>query len=191
MTEGTHTRVEDAPNHFDGDEEFKEKLKDVLVSSKGLKSSVYGDETEIGHILMLDVENKSLEELYDVVYQLDGYNFIMESSEGSYHIYDPTIRSKQETVDKMKQIEGIDSSHASIGYKRGDWVLRVSNKHNKQIPEHINTVEGLIERPVSRPHLIFLRDYFGCSKADYLLDVVPEKYLVGKNLKFVKYWTYK
>lgn len=191
MTDKYFKDAERTPNHFDGDEKFKEKLKDVLVNCKGLKSGVYGSKTEIGHILMLDVENKSLEELYDVIYQLEGYNFIMQSSKGSYHIYNPTIQSQQETVDKMVEIEGIDRSHASIGYKRGDWVLRVSNKHNKQVPEHINTVEGLIERPISRPHLIFLRNYFGCSKADYLLDVVPEKYLIGKNLKFVEYWTYK
>lgn len=163
--------------------------KESYFSCRGITSTVLNAEKEcLGHITMLDVENATFKQVKEqCVNNYDCY-FILRSSRNNYHIINPLIRSFKDTYEHMSEIEIEDNNHTHIGYKRGDWVLRITDKPNKPIP-HIVDQEGYMNKnkTYSKPHLKFLEVYHDSILAKNMLNNVTK----GKTLRTVKYWTFK
>lgn len=177
---------------------FKRNGGKTYFSVKGVRSevltynSVKNDDTEgIGHITMLDIEDTDLETVKNMVNNMFDVAFILESSRDGYHVYNPVIRSFEDTRALMKSIALEDSQHVSIGYKRGDWVLRMTDKpaEDKQIPHIVyETVSPTKRKTLSKPHVMLIAEYFNSSVANDVLDKMPVN---GKSVEIVEYWTFK
>lgn len=155
-------------------------------------SSVKNDDKEvIGHITMLDIEGYELNTVKRLCSNMFDVAFVLRSSKDAYHVYNPVIRSFDETHELMKSIGLEDKQHVDIGYKRGDWVLRISDKpaDGKIVPELVHSHVMPNKRlTYSYPHLQFLLEYFNVYEAEDVIDKMP---VDGKSVELVKYWTFK
>lgn len=173
---------------------------------RGVRSDVLdSDKNSLGHICMLDVENATFKQVKELCNNMFDVAFVFQSSYRSHtshdptgdaprwnwHIYNPVIRGFEDTKDLMSSIALEDDNHVEIGYERGDWVLRISDKpdDSKKVPEYAYSVVNPSKRKtLSEPHLRFLEGYFEVAPASKLADKMPT---AGKTLEAVEYWTYK
>lgn len=142
-----------------------DRVKDSIVTTKGINSKVFGNNGKVvGHILLGDYDEHSctykrmLEETMD----MQGINVVLESSEDCYHYWNLTVMSLDDTALRKLKL-GDDSNHTRIGYKRGMWTLRTfpKNHEKKGVYKPAPTVEQVWvnQSPVSQsaPHLRYLQ----------------------------------
>lgn len=142
-----------------------EHLKDIeqhILTTKGIRSTVYYHGEDIGHVLLCDFDGADLAEIEDRIEDMPGYNLVFESSPGSYHYWNLTIRSLDETLGKMVELKD-DQGHIGPGYRRGYWVLRVSPKTRyksrqyKKPPELVSAGVNRTDKPQSIHHWEFAK----------------------------------
>jgi hypothetical protein len=139
-------------------------VEDHMIRASGLCSGVpvaEGSDEIHGHILMLDYDGEG--SVLDVVADLDGMpgvSVILESSEGSYHAYNTTVRSFDRAIVSGTRSSS-DLEHVRQSARRGYYVLRWTRKLfdadpsevYKERPEvvYCNVVDT--DREQSGPHL--------------------------------------
>lgn len=165
---------------------------EAFFTCKGVKSTVHNENGTLGHILMLDAENIPLRELKKECRKRFDVYAIFRSSLTGYHVYNPAIRSFEDTYNILSALNSLeDDKHAEIGYKREDWVLRTSDKpmFGKIIPKNVYCSAYMNKhKTYSYPHLKFLDKAMGARKMGYVADKLPT---AGKTLEKVEYRTYK
>lgn len=143
----------------------------------------------LGHVTMFDVENNSYTEVRNYFKERYDVLFIFESSKDNYHVLIPWIRDFEETYRDMLKCEKEHDPHAKIGYKRGDWVLRISDKPNKPKPilRYANAIQNK-NKSYSWGHLEYIRQLYDSEIAENCLKYMNTE---GDRLKSVKYSTFK
>lgn len=159
-------------------------------SCLGLSSEVYDDNGDsLGHICIVDAEDTDYKSLKEEMKQHFDVFFILMSSKGSYHVINPVVRSLEETKAVLDSIDSEDSQHTEIGYKRGDWVCRVTEKRTKPSPVLLEEiVRPSDHHKYSKPHLYFLSNYYGCTEPESMIELLRT---IGKTNKIIKYYTFK
>lgn len=119
-----------------------EGVKPHILTTKSVNSPVFketghdaddvagGEAETFGHVLLLDYDNTTPEQLNDELDQLDGVSLVAESSPGSYHVWNLSVRTFEETALKMLGTK-CDMGHCRPGYRRGYWRLRIGAKVRK------------------------------------------------------------
>lgn len=158
-------------------EHDQEHAEDVLITT-GINSVVINDSTEEreGHVLLADYDEDMSQQdvIDDVKKHLQGVVVLCRSSTGSYHVYNPHLRSVQHTVRRLRKLQS-DTKHVEIGLKRGKWTLRADAKHRpstgrvyKASPEFLGVYwvpsdaeEQNAINPVSKAHLRAIKQFIG------------------------------
>jgi len=156
----------------------EDQAPDGLLTQTGITSEVYEDGDFHGHILLCDYDDgigTTYEQMLTEIYQLEGPTVLLESSPGSYHVWNLCVRSINGLVHKKAELHD-DPKHLCIGYRRGRWVLRLSAKYKpsgelykpmpqikdvwlNDIPQGVQWYGETIDKPegISLPHLQLLR----------------------------------
>jgi hypothetical protein len=160
---------------------------DGLLTAQGLTSRVYdNNESVLGHILLMDYDSGYTNDQFkSEIESLKGFTFIFESSPGSKHVINTTVR-KADSMALQMLTTHCDPKHIQIGYRRHDgpyWVLRVgpkthSNNQNPEGQEYKDSPElkdllfpsGNVT-PQSRPHLDFLFELTGVEKPEFYEEI--------------------
>lgn len=174
------------------------KEKDLLTA-RGIASELRDDGETVGHVLLMDYDDGvNPDRVFRENANLPGLTAVFESSPGSYHVHNYTIRTKDKTALAMLGRK-VDPMHISVGYRRGRWTLRVSEKDRvnasegseasdlpgpyKSAPELIEHWINGTERPCSAPHVTwFERNILGEPVDRSGLDTVTAKYRHEKYL---------
>jgi len=163
--------------------------KEKFFMCKGIASTVIEDEKDVGHVIMLDIEDESLESVRIMCDHTFKSYFIFASSNRSFHVINPVIYEKDYAKDILDMIDSEDQNHADIGYERGDWVLRTSGKPRKISPTLIaSSISKDKEQTYSKPHLKYLEEFHDSEDARKVLESSKNR---GDTLRTVQYWTFK
>lgn len=81
----------------------------------------------IGHVMLVDYDVMQVEQLNSDLAELEGVTIVAESSEDSYHAWNLTVRSKEDTALRLLETR-TDMGHVGPGYRRGYWRLRIGPK---------------------------------------------------------------
>lgn len=146
------------------------------------------------HIIMLDYDNiskrKFLLNVYNVQKKFYLPNFyLFKSSKNSYHAICLMKQSSGQIVDICLYAK-VDVNYLAKSIKRGQWTLRISQKHDKSPPEYIGSLKAtpVNNRLHSRAHYEFLKKIYNLleepeEKLDNSKKVILEKY-ASKNVVF-------
>lgn len=176
-----------------------------LLTTRGITSEVSTDSEVIGHALLVDYDGHCpYHRLLDDCKDLPGLTVVFESSPGSWHVWNTTVRTKEETALAMLARK-CDPMHISVGYRRGRWTLRVGPKEDidqsnsssedyKDAPEPLTWWVNETTRPQSAAHVRLagarLLDH-GCVDGPEPLARVraraPE--MVGEHYRLEQYLT--
>lgn len=172
------------------DPEFKDVEVVKSVKTKGIQSHVRhinengNDNVTLGHVLFLDFENTTLEDVLELLGDRFGTYFLFESSEGNYHVINPVIRSLVKTKELMTSIELQDKEHTDIGLSKGQWTLRATEKGHKDKPKLVTyRYEPNYTDIYSRPHLEYIAEWHNVNIN------IDKSSPVGDTLKIVEYFT--
>lgn len=170
------------------------------VVTTGITSAVReGDET-VGHVLLLDYdEGLGFREVLDDVEELDGFTAVLESSPGSFHVWNLTVRSLEETALLKLSLQD-DDLHAGTGYRAGRWVARIGPKMivgadgeqrlYKEAPKLRGCWFNETDAEQSQPHLTLLSNTYEEAEARaYPLMSDGEAWTVGDGLGASRYMT--
>jgi len=134
-----------------------------IVTTTGINSSVLDGDECVGHILLADYDEQgSFNKLRQETATLPGINALFRSSPGSFHVWNLSVRSKDETALLKLELHD-DDKHNSIGYRKNRWTLRVAQKsigedQYKEPPELIDVWSNPTDDyPQSRPHWAMLQ----------------------------------
>lgn len=181
--------------------------KKHLLTTRGITSRVREGGEIIGHALLLDYDDGvGWNRVVDTVRELDGFSAVFESSPGSWHIWNSTVRPLDDTALTMLSLK-CDPMHTSVGYRRGRWTLRVGSKDRinaaagfeeadaeyKSAPESVMWTVNPTDRPQSEPHIktaAAILDRDGEADADDVLAAADSRlWLRGDSLNRNKYLT--
>lgn len=184
-------------------------LTSKVVMTEAIFTNRINDYTHFynhGHVLLADMEDCSYLEVKEMANDLFDCYAILRSSKKdgreNYHLINPVVRPRTETRDILQSISKTylgcnpysleDRSHCHIGYLRGDWVLRISEKPSKDAPVLIDSnIESCLNiedsKYFSYPHLRYLRDVYQID----IKDIIRKNKVIGQKLQTVKYYTYK
>lgn len=177
------------------------EVADGLLTARGVNSRVGTGGGVRGHAMLVDYDDHAdhlrvREETKD----LPGFTALFESSPGSFHVWNATVRPLNGTALAMLDLK-CDPMHVSVGYRRGRWTLRVREKdtvnasgdHEEVEPAYRSAPEPLdawvngTDRPQSSPHVKFAAARF---ERDDLLDRVRDRCtLVGSHYEYERYLT--
>lgn len=134
------------------------KSDEHIVTTTGVNSTVAVDGEAIGHILLLDYDgSSSYLTMREETANLPGINALFESSPGNWHVWNLTVRSRDDTALKMLQLHA-DEKHTPIGYRRGRWTLRIAQKTRnggeiyKEPPDMLDVWTNPTDKEQSLPH---------------------------------------
>jgi hypothetical protein len=154
----------------DKDRSFEEsELRDIekgITTTKGVASTVYNLGEEIGHVLLIDYDDKSLSFIEEMVSDMPGYNVILRSSERSYHYWNLTVRSDTKTLWEQVRLHD-DLGHLARGVRQDKWILRTSPKvrpsqrQYKPAPKLEKCFVNPTEEPQSVHHWEFAKGVWG------------------------------
>lgn len=169
--------------------EERKKYFDCLGVTSHVLEERKDSSSVAGHVLMFDVEDKDFRTVKNYFTERFDVVFIFESSLNNYHVLIPEINSFEETYNMMLKVEMEHTPHTEIGYKRGDWVLRVSDKPDKPKPvlRYADAVMNK-DKVLSYPHLMYVKELYGDKTAENCLKFFNTE---GDRLKAVKYSTFK
>lgn len=102
--------------------------EDAVVSTAGATSHVFEDGEVVGHVLLLDLDGATLLDAVKVADDLDGVAAVLESSEGSHHIWCLDVREFREQTVRALCYHAGDDAHVGSSWRRGYAVLRVVGK---------------------------------------------------------------
>ncbi len=153
--EGEAEHVANAPDELDPNH---------LLTTKGVESQVLECGERAGHILLSDYDNGvEHDTLKEEMNELDGISLLFESSPGAYHLWNLTVRSKEQTALRQLDLRGADAKHVAIGWRYGKWTLRTAPKtdmngeDHKSAPELVRMWYNETNRGQSLPHYRFAR----------------------------------
>jgi len=141
---------------------MSEQVSEQTLRTSGLLSTVLDRESEepLGHILMLDYDDCS--DVTGRISMLDsepGVSVLLESSSGSYHGYNLSVRSIEEQIYRAAQTES-EPGHVRSSARRDHFVLRWIDKFRECDGETYKPAPSVIwcsitesEEPQSAPHL--------------------------------------
>lgn len=140
--------------------ESQPEVEEGLLRASGLSSVVQDDGESVGHILMLDYDDVA--DTFGVIEEVErvpGVSVILESSPGSYHGYNLSVRPFERQVTDATRKSG-EMSHVRQSARRGYFVLRWSRKIHEQdgteykpAPQIISVSVAESDQPQSEPHL--------------------------------------
>lgn len=104
------------------------KPAEAVVRTAGVTSHVYDSGEVIGHVLLLDLDGESLIEAVKVADHLSGVAAVLESSEGSHHVWCLDVRPFREQTTRALSYHAVDDGHVGASWRRGHAVLRVCSK---------------------------------------------------------------
>jgi len=173
---------------------------DEILDTSGLLSHVQDDGETIGHVLMIEWDD--IEDVMRPIRTADrlpGISILLRSSPGSYHLFNLSVRDRDEQLLDAVRKNG-DVWQARWAARRGYFVLRIlpkirseSREEYKPAPEPVRVFTRDSEYPQSRPHLDMLLDI---SRQQVLpeiwrdlLDARETFELVGDGLKVDHYQT--
>lgn len=102
-----------------------------ILNTKGVTSEVKEDGEVVGHITLLDYDDSQghdYSRLMKDCKDMPGLTAVFESSPGSWHVWNTTVRSFDQTALTMLSCK-CDPMHISVGYRRGRWTLRFGPKN--------------------------------------------------------------
>jgi len=179
---------------------MSESLTDGVLRSAGLSSGVIDDgENHIGHVLMADYDGDCDPLTMRDETDLPGLNVLLESSPGSYHYYNLSVRPLEEQLVQALRLHG-DAEHVRQSARRGYFVLRWTGKVHEDGARYkepptvydVWTVDG-DDTPQSLPHILALRERAvddGESEAVGTLEGAVEEYeTVGEQCILSQYMT--
>ena len=134
-----------------------------ILTTRGVNSRVLvkGDRQKYkttGHIFLGDFDGLSKRYVLDECMNLEGINFLWESSKTGYHVWNLTVRPLEEIALLGMQLKS-DCKHVAHGYRQGKWVLRIAPKFRenetkyKPAPKLIHTWCNDTLRSQSEAHL--------------------------------------
>jgi len=140
--------------------DLPERTNETLLAS-GMLSTVSDAEGEgLGHILMLDYDD--IQQVSPVISMLDhqpGVSVLLQSSKGSYHGYNLTVRPIEQQIYRAAQTES-EAGHVRSSARRDYFVLRWTAKlrepdktEYKPAPEVIWCSVSETDDPQSEAHL--------------------------------------
>jgi len=177
-----------------------EDLTDGVLRSAGLSSGVVdADEDHVGHVLMADYDGDTDPLTMRDETDLPGLNVLLESSPGSYHYYNLSVRPLEEQLVKALRLHG-DAEHVRQSARRSYFVLRWTGKVHEDGTRYkepptlydVWTVDGA-DVPQSLPHLQAVRqraEEDGATDAVGTLERAAQEYeTVGERCILSKYMT--
>lgn len=142
---------------------------DEIVTTAGVTSHVYsddGDDLE-GHVLLLDLDDAELLDAVKVADDLEGVAAVLQSSEGSYHVWGLSVATfREQTIRAMSYHDG-DDKHVGSSWRRGYAVLRLVGKVRrdgetyKSRPTVVHVSPSGADGPHSAAHAAMLRSLIG------------------------------
>lgn len=110
----------------------KLKIASQILTTEGVNSKVFnrGNRQQykaIGHVGLFDFDGMRKSEILDRTMELDGINILWASSDTGYHLWNLSIRSVHE-IALMGLNLNADPEHVAVGYRKGKWILRISEK---------------------------------------------------------------
>lgn len=136
---------------------------DVLVT-KGVQSTVIdGDETTIGHVLLLDCDDAEPFDVWQLAAKMDGVRAVLKSSDGSYHLWNLSVGPLEDHILRALDLKVADDAHVGASYRRGYFVLRLigkvteDGKTYKSRPTVCDVWASSSDLPQSRAHYETLR----------------------------------
>lgn len=159
-------------------------IHDHILNAKGVTSAVKVDGEVIGHILLLDYDDgsSSFNRLMRDCKDMPGLTAVFESSPGSWHVWNTSVRSFDGAALTMLSCK-CDPMHISVGYRRNKWTLRYGPKTTvnagegdtvddlddeyKSAPEPLSFWANETDMPQSLPHIKLIEERFGHDEIKY------------------------
>lgn len=161
------------------DEELADRLDDEgVVYTAGVSSAVLDGDECVGHVLLLDCDDVDALTAYRAAESMNGVTAVLESSEGSYHVWNLTVRPFEEAILDGLSWRIADSEHVAQSRRRGRYVLRATSKvrddgtRYKAPPKLLDVFVNLTDEdgddvgPQSLPHLLRLEAMVEEQEAD-------------------------
>lgn len=156
-----------------GREDFVDKYVTEAVESTVF--DVFGE--SIGHVGLFDLDDVHGVQAREIGKSILGTSVVLESSPGSFHLWNLTIRPLSEWIeiseDLAHHIEAVDPDHIALSESRGCAVLRTDEKIDMESGETVAPAPSLVrayEPPTSHvesaPHARYLVDNFDVELAD-------------------------
>lgn len=171
-----------------------------IVSTAGVSSAVGdGEGGMVGHVLLLDADDADPLAAHRAVDGMEGVTALLESSAGSWHLWNLSVRPFDETTLSALSWQLADAQHVAQSYRRGyavlRWVAKVreDGTNYKERPALRRLEVDLSDEtpPQSRPHLAALNEVAREDPDAPDPVVVPEDRLVGASdgLRMDRYQT--
>lgn len=139
-----------------------EPERDPDLRAKGVTSMVSRPDGKTGHVLLVDWDGwnySKSDTILDTMQDLPGISIIAESSPGSYHLWNLTVRDIDETALWLLELKS-DPMRTMMGYTWHPprWVTRISPKvdENGQVespePTFVDLQINATGKDQSRPH---------------------------------------
>lgn len=156
---------------FDPEEVAERVADEGIVFTKGVSSAVLDGEDAVGHVLLLDCDGVDALTAHKAAAAMSGVTALLESSSGSYHVWNLTVRPWEDAILEGLSWRVVDSEHVAQSYRRDRYVLRAFPKVHgdgevyKSAPRLLEVYVDLerdedgepLERfAQSRPHLLLL-----------------------------------
>jgi len=135
------------------------------LETTGISSKVFRGNHFLGHVLLIDYDNRDKSRILQDIAELPGISILRPSSATGYHVWNLTIRSRDETALLGLRMWG-DPMHNQIGYWKNGWVLRLgpkidqNNSQYKPAPGNIEVFSNETLQAQSLPHLQILKTRF-------------------------------
>ena len=144
---------------------MNEQIESQILSTTGISSKVFEDNQFKGHILLLDYDHMSKDKILRNIAKLPGISILRPSSATGWHVWNLTIRSRDETgLLGLKMWS--DAKHHAVSFQRSNWILRLGPKYDqdydeyKPAPGNIEVFSNSTFEYQSRPHLDILKARF-------------------------------
>jgi hypothetical protein len=163
-----------------------ELIVDDRYFTRAVESGVVDDGETVGHVTLLDLDDSGIETARQAARQLPGATAVVRSSELSYHVWELSVATIDETVDRADRLDGVDPDHVGLTAARGCWVVRTEPKRRLDDATEIKPAPRVVawdaethpELTHSRPHL---RELAQLPARDGVEIEVPEVPLVGDS----------
>jgi hypothetical protein len=164
-----------------------ESIEPHILTTQGVTSEVRHQGAHAGHVLLLDYdEGTTHRTLREYTASLPGVSILWESSPESWHVWNLTVRGREQTALAMLDLH-CDPRHVPIGYRRRRWTLRIGPKTRqnsrdrdtsgpyKSPPEPMDVWVNSTDRNQSRPHFRLARARLDDDQRDRLDRLAQDK----------------
>lgn len=165
------------------------------IKTAGIASTVIEDDVELGHVLMLDLDDVDEEVAIETAESIAGPAVVLESSRGSYHVYGLRIRSWDRVVSELEE-SAASGHYVREMIDRERCVLRTQPKLSEDNdvvtpePKIVDVIDAdEDDLAISYPHLAVLRQLPEADWFDGLLDLSRSDSARGDGLPS-EMWSY-